>query len=271
MAPGRNATTKIGPGDDHGVADIVAGVVRLRRQFQCDRAVPPAVPAADVHDNPVARIPADLRGCGEIGGPVQVGRAHRATFTRDLARKWRSPEVQPSNSTSDVAPWAAAADAAASTPTPAHMSRPTRRQPPPTMARRPAGTGRSDSKSGSSAPISFGCIKEKNWRRRNSSQSTPKRRASRSSHTCVSSADHRCRAAVSDTRAEACTQGSAVRREGLSPSRGSFRSTPAAQAFLCLRPLGRPASESGTLGHVDGAQGRGDRLRRSFMLPILSP
>jgi len=36
-------------------------------------------------------------------------------------------------------------------------------------------------------------------------------------------------------------------------------------------PLGRPASESGTLGHVDGAQGRGDRLRRSFMLPILSP
>ena len=104
MAPGRNATTKIGPGDDHGVADIVAGVVRLRRQFQSDRAVPPAVPAAHVHDNPVARIPADLRGCGEIGGPVQVGWALRATSTRDLARKWRSSEAQPSNSTSDVAP-----------------------------------------------------------------------------------------------------------------------------------------------------------------------
>jgi len=98
MAPGRNATTKISPGDDHGVADVVAGVVRLRRQFQSDRPVSPAVPAADVHDNPVARIPADLRGCGEIGGPVQVGRAHRATFTRDLARKWRSPEAQPSHS-----------------------------------------------------------------------------------------------------------------------------------------------------------------------------
>src|SRR5438876_10600548 len=38
---------------------------------------------------------------------------------------------------------------------------------------------------------------------------------------------------------------------------------------LCLRPLGRPASEYGTLGHVDGTLGRGDRLRRSFMLPIL--
>ena len=40
--------------------------------------------------------------------------------------------------------------------------------------------------------------------------------------------------------------------------------------LLCLRLLGRPASESGTLCHGDGAQGRGDRLRRSFMLPILS-
>src|SRR5258708_5032706 len=39
--------------------------------------------------------------------------------------------------------------------------------------------------------------------------------------------------------------------------------------LLCLRLLERPAPESGTLGHVDGAQGRGDRLRRSFMPPIL--
>ena len=38
---------------------------------------------------------------------------------------------------------------------------------------------------------------------------------------------------------------------------------------LCRRLLGRPASESGTLCHGDGAQGKGDRLRRSFMLPVL--
>jgi len=35
--------------------------------------------------------------------------------------------------------------------------------------------------------------------------------------------------------------------------------------------LGRLASESGTLGHVDVAQGRGDRLRRAFMLPSEVP
>ena len=39
--------------------------------------------------------------------------------------------------------------------------------------------------------------------------------------------------------------------------------------LLCLRLLGRPASESGTLGHVDGAHGRGDCLRGAFMLPII--
>src|SRR6266478_3506719 len=39
--------------------------------------------------------------------------------------------------------------------------------------------------------------------------------------------------------------------------------------LLCRRLLGRPASESGTLCHGDRARGRGDRLRRAFMLPIL--
>jgi hypothetical protein len=38
---------------------------------------------------------------------------------------------------------------------------------------------------------------------------------------------------------------------------------------LCLQLLGRPASDSGTLCHVDGDQGRRDRRRRAFMLPIL--
>ena len=37
----------------------------------------------------------------------------------------------------------------------------------------------------------------------------------------------------------------------------------------CRRLLGRPVSDSGTLCPVDGTQGRCDRLRRSFMLPIL--
>lgn len=103
MAPGRNATIKIG----------LAMITEWPTLWQAWSASgvssspiggTPAVPAADVHDNLVARIPADLRGCGEIGGPVQVGRAHRATFARDLARTWRSPDAQPSNSTSDVAP-----------------------------------------------------------------------------------------------------------------------------------------------------------------------
>ena len=38
---------------------------------------------------------------------------------------------------------------------------------------------------------------------------------------------------------------------------------------LCLQLLGRPASDSGTLCHVDGDQGRRDRRRRALMLPIL--
>ena len=33
----------------------------------------------------------------------------------------------------------------------------------------------------------------------------------------------------------------------------------------------RAFTENGTLCHVDEAQGRGDRLRRAFMLPILLP
>ena len=34
---------------------------------------------------------------------------------------------------------------------------------------------------------------------------------------------------------------------------------------------GRPASESGTLRHGDGAHGRSDRCRRSFVLPCMKP
>src|SRR5882724_9125259 len=45
-------------------------------------------------------------------------------------------------------------------------------------------------------------------------------------------------------------------------------SVPMATLTLCRRLLGRPASENGTLCHGDGAHGRGDRLRRAFMLPI---
>ena len=40
---------------------------------------------------------------------------------------------------------------------------------------------------------------------------------------------------------------------------------------LWQRLLGRPASESGTLRHGDGAHGRSDRCRRAFVLPTLLP
>ena len=52
------------------------------------------------------------------------------------------------------------------------------------------------------------------------------------------------------------------------PSGPCGRSDPVTE--LCLQLLGRPASESGTSCHVDGAQGPGDRLRMSFRLPVLS-
>jgi hypothetical protein len=40
---------------------------------------------------------------------------------------------------------------------------------------------------------------------------------------------------------------------------------------MCTVPSapGRPASESGTLCHVDGAEGRGGRRRRVLMLPAV--
>src|SRR4029453_15170753 len=54
-----------------------------------------------------------------------------------------------------------------------------------------------------------------------------------------------------------------------SPRRGG-RTLASPLRALWQRLLGRPASESGTLRHGDGTHGRGDRCRRSFVLPILS-
>ena len=55
---------------------------------------------------------------------------------------------------------------------------------------------------------------------------------------------------------------------GADPRPGPSRPLPL-RTGLCRRLLGRPASGSGTLWHGDGAQARGARRRRAFMLPIL--
>ena len=57
-------------------------------------------------------------------------------------------------------------------------------------------------------------------------------------------------------------------KECAQPARRS-RLARRALCALCPGLLGRPASESGTLSNVDRVQGRGDCLRRAFMLPIL--
>src|SRR6266536_3081486 len=60
-----------------------------------------------------------------------------------------------------------------------------------------------------------------------------------------------------------CARASCTRCRNVLPiSRLYLSRAPRCVRFLWLRLLGRPASESGTLCHVDGDQGRRDRLRR---------